>query len=282
MISVIIPSYNRKNTLEKTIRNILLQSYSDLELIVIDDCSIDGTEEMIKSFNDSRISYYRNAKNMGACYSRNRGIELAKGDYIAFQDSDDLWDVDKLKKQLSYLQNTNADMVFCALIKKNLQNTNSKVIPDRDVDKGFLTFNYLLKGNVISTQTILAKKNIFKNIRFDNSLPRYQDWDLVLQISKKYNIVFLNEVLCTQNISPDSISENYDKSITALNILFKKYFCKTTDKIALKYYYELLGYSYLKLDKNIQAAKSYAKSPSVHSLKGYFKVLLSLLDVYPK
>ena len=100
LVSVIIPTYNRGRLILDSINSVLNQTYKNIELIVVDDCSTDNTEEILKSINDSRIKYVKLEKNSGACIARNKGIELSTGEFIAFNDSDDLWITTKLEKQL--------------------------------------------------------------------------------------------------------------------------------------------------------------------------------------
>lgn len=111
MISIVLPSFNRAHILPKAVESILRQTYKDFELIIVDDGSSDNTCEVVKGFNDDRIVYVHQ-ENAGACVARNNGIDHARGEYIAFQDSDDVWHEDKLEKQLTTLRNTGADVVF--------------------------------------------------------------------------------------------------------------------------------------------------------------------------
>jgi len=97
MISVIMPTYNRARTLKRAIDSVLAQTYSDIELIVVDDCSTDNTKDIVDKYSDERLRYVRLKKNSGACVARNVGIEKAKGEYIAFQDSDDYWEKEKIE-----------------------------------------------------------------------------------------------------------------------------------------------------------------------------------------
>ena len=96
--------YNAAETLSAAIESVLAQTFEDWEMIICDDCSTDNTEKIVKNITDSRFHYIRLEKNSGACTARNRGIKEAKGDYIAFNDSDDQWHIDKLEKQLSFLK----------------------------------------------------------------------------------------------------------------------------------------------------------------------------------
>ena len=115
IISVIIPTYNRKDKLMKCIESVLGQSYRNIEVLVVDDASTDGTEELFREFWDSRLRYLRYSTNQGACYARNYGAERAKGELLAYQDSDDVWHRDKLEKQYELLLSSGADMCFCGM-----------------------------------------------------------------------------------------------------------------------------------------------------------------------
>lgn len=108
LVSIIMPSYNTGKYIVESIESVLRQTYSNWELIIVDDCSTDNTDEVVASYlNDSRIKYLKNEKNSGAAVSRNYALREAKGKWIAFLDSDDLWLPDKLKKQIQFMKNNN-------------------------------------------------------------------------------------------------------------------------------------------------------------------------------
>ena len=101
LVSIIMPSYNTANYIAESINSVLAQQYANWELIIIDDCSTDNTDSVVYPFlSDQRIRFLKNDSNYGAAYSRNRALREANGKWIAFLDSDDLWDSDKLKKQI--------------------------------------------------------------------------------------------------------------------------------------------------------------------------------------
>lgn len=104
LVSIIMPSYNTAKYIKKAIISVLNQTYENWELIIIDDCSTDNTYEIIKTFNDNRIIYLKNATNNGAAISRNRALKVAKGKWIAFLDSDDIWKSEKLEKQINFMK----------------------------------------------------------------------------------------------------------------------------------------------------------------------------------
>ena len=105
LVSIIMPSYNTAAFIAESIQSVLSQNYKDWELLIVDDCSTDNTDEVIKPYlDDSRIKYLKNEKNSGAAVSRNKALREAKGKWIAFLDSDDLWMPDKLEKQIKFME----------------------------------------------------------------------------------------------------------------------------------------------------------------------------------
>ena len=105
LVSIIMPSYNTAKFISETIDSVLMQTYTNWELIIVDDCSTDNTDEVVKSFlSDDRIKYIKNEKNSGAAFSRNRALREANGKWIAFLDSDDLWHPEKLEKQIRFME----------------------------------------------------------------------------------------------------------------------------------------------------------------------------------
>ena len=104
LVSIIMPSYNTGRFIKETIESILAQTYPNWELIIVDDCSTDNTDEVVTSFQDNRIRFLKNDVNSGAAISRNRALREAKGKWIAFLDSDDLWLPEKLEKQISFME----------------------------------------------------------------------------------------------------------------------------------------------------------------------------------
>ncbi|MEE0860261.1 MAG: glycosyltransferase family A protein, partial [Paludibacteraceae bacterium] len=105
LVSIIMPAYNSGRFIEQSIRSVLSQTYTEWELLIVDDCSTDDTPSIVASFKDKRIHFQRNEHNMGAALSRNKAIQAAKGKYIAFLDADDKWLPTKLEKQVGFMQN---------------------------------------------------------------------------------------------------------------------------------------------------------------------------------
>ena len=118
-VSIITPSYNTARFIEETINSVLNQTYTDWELIIVDDCSKDNTDEVVAKYTDDRIIYIKNEKNSGAAVSRNRALREATGRWIAFLDSDDLWEKDKLQKQIDFMEKNGYAFSYTAYRKIN-------------------------------------------------------------------------------------------------------------------------------------------------------------------
>ena len=117
LVSIIMPSWNTAKWIGESIESVINQTYSNWELIIVDDCSSDNTEEIVNRYSDKRIRYIKNEKNLGAALTRNRAIREAHGEWIAFLDSDDLWMPRKLEKQVAFMKNNNYDLSFHEYMK---------------------------------------------------------------------------------------------------------------------------------------------------------------------
>lgn len=215
MVSVIIPTYNREASIRRSIESVLNQTYTDLELIVVDDGSVDGTAAVVKAIDDPRLRYVYQP-NGGAGAARNRGMELAKGDYIAFQDSDDVWRPDKLRKQMEYLMENDYDFIGCGFERVNEAR-------DSISSAYAFTLQNILTDNRVSTQTVLMKREIASRVRFDEAFNKLEDWDFLIQVRlADFRIGFLEEILVDAYYSDNSITLTVN-SEKALLYIAEKY-----------------------------------------------------------
>lgn len=223
MVSVVIPAYNRAKVICRAIESCLNQTYEDIEVIVVDDGSSDNTKEVIAAIDDNRLRYiYQD--NAGACAARNRGIELAQGEYIAFQDSDDEWHTDKLEKQMAALTEMKADFVFCGFIK-TYSNGQKEKIPE-NITSRMYEQQELLYESIVSTQTIVGKSSAVRGVMFDESMPRMQDYDFIIRASSEYNIYCVAKYLVNvyeQNDSITASKRQYKKRLEVTEKLLNKY-----------------------------------------------------------
>ena len=189
-ISVIIPTFNRKKTLERAIQSVMNQSLSPFEILIIDDGSNDGTEEWIKE-NFQNIKYiYQN--NHGVSSARNIGIENAYGEWVAFLDSDDEWLPNKLYEQVKAIE-SNPEMKFFHTNEIWIRNGVRVNQMKKHKKYGGYIFEKCLDICKISPSSVLIQKEVFDNIGiFDESLRVCEDYDLWLRITSKYPVVFLD------------------------------------------------------------------------------------------
>ena len=203
LVSVIIPVYNREAFLPTAVNSVLSQTFKNLELLIIDDNSKDETFfSVLKFLEDKRVSYYYLRKNYGVSYARNYGIKKAKGDYIAFLDSDDYWLPNKLEKQITYMLEKKfkicqTDEIWIRRGKfVNPKKKHQKIEGD--------IFEKSLELCIVSPSAVLIKKEVFDDIGlFDENMPACEDYDLWLRASLKYKIGLLNEKLIVKRNGQD-------------------------------------------------------------------------------
>lgn len=219
MISVIIPTYNREKTIKRAIESVLQQTYKDIEVIVVDDGSVDNTKEVVKSIDDERVKYYYQ-DNQGACAARNKGVDLASGDYIAFQDSDDYWNPQKLEIQLKALQENKVDVVISYFSRHN---SDGSVVVLPELKTGKISKRDIEVEPRVSTQTLFATKEVFNEIKFDPNVPRFQDYEWSLRAAKKFRFYLPEEKLVDVYIQSDSITSDNKKIFKAYQYMIDKY-----------------------------------------------------------
>jgi glycosyltransferase involved in cell wall biosynthesis len=192
-ISVIIPTYNRRNTLSRAVESVLNQIYKPIEIIVVDDGSTDGTKEMFSEMYP--LVRYIYQANSGVSSARNTGINSASGDWIALLDSDDEWLPDKLDRQVKLLQD-NAEIRFCHTNEIWIRN-NVRINQKKKHQKyGGNIFNKCLDICRISPSSSLFHTSVIKDVGlFDESLDVCEDYDMWLRITSKYPVLFLDQPL---------------------------------------------------------------------------------------
>ena len=209
LVSVIMPAYNCENYIEEAIRSVLIQRTS-LELIIIDDCSGDRTRELIESFcGDPRVVYVQNESNMGVAASRNKGMELARGKYIAFLDADDYWTEDKLEKQTALMEDKQAVLSSTG---RELMDKDGNLLGKLIGIKEELCYKELLKGNVFNTSGVMVLTEVARRYPMEQD-HLHEDYIMWLSILKDYGVAYgLNEPLLKYRVMKGTKSANKLKS----------------------------------------------------------------------
>lgn len=186
LVSVVMPAYNAEKYIEQAILSVVAQTVPDWELLVLDDGSGDATCAIVERLaaRDERITLLKNEENLGVAKTRNRGIALCRGRYIAFLDSDDVWHADKLEKQLACMEAAGADIGYCSY--SLIDAHNAKVRADYLVPEQ-VRYEQLLKENVIGCSTVMLAPSIAKECRFRTDF-YHEDYVLWLQLLKEGHV----------------------------------------------------------------------------------------------
>ena len=224
LVSVIMPAYNSARTLEDAASSVLEQTYENIELLIADDDSSDDTSEICQALasKDSRVHVITNQSNQGALKTRLKAIREAKGEWIAFLDSDDLWKPDKLSKQLALRNDTGCDLVYTgsSFIDENGQPYEWILhVPERT------EYKQLLKQNIISNSSVLVKKDLFVRFAPDNEDKHdmHEDFACWLGMLRAgHTARGIDEPLITYRLSKSSMSGNKLKAYS-MNMYTYKY-----------------------------------------------------------
>ena len=258
-VSIIIPTYNRRQSIGRSVRSVLNQTYQDFELIIVDDGSTDNTKELVADFNDERIRYVRHEENKGEAAARNTGIKAARCDYIAYQDSDDEWLPEKLARQIELLENASPEVGVIYTGFWKAENHKRTYVPFSWVSqKNGDIHKELLKGNFIGSPVVLIKKECFNKVGlFDERLRNLVDWEMWLRISKYYHFKYIDEPLVIAHYHSDNVSSNHHAFIEALELVLEKYSDEfASDKKLLAKHYIDIG-NLLVVHKETQNGRNY-------------------------
>ena len=219
LVSIITPSYNTEKFIDKTIKSVLNQTYKNWEMIIVDDCSNDNTDNIVANFNDSRIKYIKNNKNSGAAVSRNRALKEAKGKWIAFLDSDDLWMPNKLEKQINFMKNNGYSFSYSRYreIDENGNDLNVEICGPKKITKRVM-YNYCWPGCL----TVMYDSEKVGIIQIED-IKKNNDYAMWLQIIKKTDCYLCDIPLAMYRRRKGSISnQGYMKLIKWHYKLFKE------------------------------------------------------------
>lgn len=216
-VSIIMPTYNRADVILRAVKSILKQTYGMWELLIIDDGSMDETETVIAGLKDERIRYFKLKNNRGACYARNQGLAAAKGEYITFLDSDNMWEKIYLEERLAVLKKMPKNVGGVFGYTRMIRNDKTLcVFPPKDLGEKMARsrtniplVRQMLFENIIDTNTIVLRRECVESVSgFCEELQRLQDWEYFFRIlyQSGYRIKFTGDCLVRNYLSKDSIS----------------------------------------------------------------------------
>lgn len=245
-VSVLIPSYNHSNYIKETISSVLNQTFTDFELIVLDDCSTDDSVSVIKSFSDDRLKFIKSFVNSGVVSSLNKMIKIASGEYIAVLGSDDVWNPDKLEKQVFYLEghpNIAACFSRVTVIDENsflIKKSNifpTEIFNIKNSDRLELIKDFFFSGNHLCHSSVLIRSDVQNEIgNYDPFFRQLHDFDMWIRLLLKYDIFIFEEPLVkyrfvgnASNISK-SCEENTFRLFNEASVILRKMLNKISDE----------------------------------------------------
>lgn len=210
LVSIVLPTYNRATVVRRSIDSLLAQTFKDFEIIVVDDGSTDSTVSELADLHNQSLRIIHLDTNSGPSKARNIGIANARGKYIAFQDSDDVWHPQKLEVQITALENLGPSGYGACysryILRQRSRETTIPSFSDNDLEGDI--YCRLLKDNVVGTPTLIVMRDILGALGgFDETLNSLEDWDLALRIASKCKFAFVNAPLVTAYHSPGSVGE---------------------------------------------------------------------------
>ncbi len=212
LISVVIPAYNAERFIEQTIKSVVAQTYQNIEIIVVNDCSTDKTMEILEKLKktEKRLLVETLKENSGVSAARNKGVELAKGEYVAFLDADDLWREDKIEKQLDLIKESKA--VLCCTGYNFIDEASKKLTGEHNVLQ-IIELEDILRKNYINTSSAILRKDVIKENKMEGE-NIHEDYLAWLRILKEYGqAVGVNESLTSYRVLSGSRSSNKFKGI---------------------------------------------------------------------
>jgi len=227
-VSVIIPTYNRADVIARSIRSVLAQTYQDFELIVVDDGSSDGTPQAVEAFEDRRIKLVRHSVNKGAGGARNTGIGVARGEYVAFQDSDDEWLPHKLERQMQIFEALPPEVgvVYSDMWKIDERGTKKYFAAPHIVAEDGMVYKRALGHQAfgIGIQSSVIRRECLGRVgRFDERLPALEDSELFIRLARCCCFQHMAEPLVNYLVGPSGIMRNSSRVATAWQMILDKH-----------------------------------------------------------
>ncbi|MDD3793692.1 MAG: glycosyltransferase family 2 protein [Candidatus Gracilibacteria bacterium] len=263
--SIITPTYKRNDLLIRAINSLINQNYRNWEMIIIDDYPLNNLDSFLKSINSEKIKYFKNKKNEGCNYSRNKGLKNVnkKSDYIIFLDDDDYFNINTLKNINNFLKGKNINW----LITNKIDNKGNKIskITGNKISYNYI-YDYLFGKNIIGDVTHIIKNNIINNLYFPNLIKNGEEWIFFYKIAKKNNIYYFDEdsTICEYLEGGLTLSKENNYILNRLkykNILFEMIKNKIYNlKLLIKFFgmylftfkYIKNTFEYIKIDKIIK------------------------------
>lgn len=275
--SIVIPVFNKEKFVANTLKSVLSQTFSDYEIIIVNDGSTDNSEAVIKTFTDERIQYF-SKENEGVAVARNFGIDKAKSDFVCFLDADDFWHPTFLETMYTYSQKFPEQKVFACAIEVETQNKTFAANYSINKNTDFEIVDFFeasQKECVLWTSSVVIHKSVFETVgNFDTKIKKGEDTELWIRVGLQFSIVFIWKILARYVYDQSSVSRNLNYYFEPYT--FEKYTSEEKKNPKLKQYLDLNRFSAVikcKLRGDIKTAKEIYKQIDLDTI-GWRKVIL--------
>jgi glycosyltransferase involved in cell wall biosynthesis len=279
-VSVIIPTYNRATLLPRAVSSVLNQTFQDLELLVVDDCSKDDTARLVAGFADRRIRYLRQDVNLGCSAARNRAIALSKCAYIAFLDDDDEWLPQKLEIQVERMERGSPKLGVVSAAYLRVNAADGKIISLRVPSARGYAFNELSRANCLGPPSVVViKRACFEQVGgFDENLRGFNDYDMWIRIARQFHVDCVEQPLVKYYVHRVRISTNPEIMSAGVDKMLAKHPTLPIGKY-LSHSATLAGMAYCELGNRRESRKAFLKAIRLapRTLKHYLIFALALL-----
>ncbi|MFQ4140939.1 glycosyltransferase family A protein [Chlorogloeopsis sp. ULAP02] len=272
-VSVIIPAYNAMNYLPETVDSVLRQTFTDFEVLIIDDGSSDQIVQWVCELKDPQVKLI-SQENQGVSIARNTGIAHSQGEYVAFLDADDLWTPTKLEKQVICLdQNPSVGLVHTWMVLIDCKGKSSGRVMTSNAEGN--AWKQLLEKNMVACSSVMVRRCCLQTVGgFEPNLNFAEDWDMWIRFSSHYPFAVIKEPLYYYRQVPNSLSKNIQVLEQALNLVIEKAFCSVTKELM---YLKNHSYGYANLCLAWKALQSNCRD---YNLASYYRQ--QAISYYPQ
>jgi len=284
LVSIITPTYEREDFIEEAVNSALGQTYKNIELLVIDDGSTDGTVDKLKQYeSDPRFNYFYQ-DNQGQSTARNKGLSIAKGEFVCFLDSDNHWAKNKIEESLKLFEiYPDTDIVYANVTL--IDEHGTEISTENMTRHSGNISKYLLRDNCVSFNTAMVRKKSIDEISgFDSTLRRADDYDFWLRLSAKNKFLYVPQYWAYYRVMENQISSNKDARFEANELIMNKFISKSDHQLKSKdinqsraYFYNRRGRYYGSEGRTFEAIRDFIKAIRLYpSFKGAWRGLFKL------
>jgi len=278
-VTIIIPTYNRADVLQRSIDSALNQDFPDIEIIVVDDCSSDHTPTVMSKYESKKLRFIQLEKNRGANAARNTGVKQAAGNYIMFLDSDDKLHPQCVRETINMFKQASNR---CGGIFTSYQEINKGVVKKVSIPKKRITFEDIIDGNIIGGFTgKLFPRDVFKRVGYlDEQLQESQDYDFYLRVLEWYDMIGVNKVLYNWYRRDDRLWDQLDGTIDTQRYFLEKHGknLSTDEKIRR---YNRIGYTSIKNGRRKEASIAFKNGlfENPYKISNVYLYIISLMGI---